>query len=107
MFGNLSDEKLKAYAEEKEALFRDLYKNDIKPVKGLKDFLELLVKNGIPKAIGTSAPYTNVEFTLTKTDLEKYFSIILDDTYVTEGKPNPEIYLKGQKHLGCRMINAL
>jgi beta-phosphoglucomutase len=100
LFGNLSEEKLKSYADEKEALFRDLYKNDIKPVKGLRAFLELLVKNDIPKAIGTSAPYANVEFTLTRTDLKKYFSIILDDTYVTEGKPNPEIYLKVAKALG-------
>jgi beta-phosphoglucomutase len=100
LFGKLSENKLSEYANEKEALFRDLYKDDIKPVKGLKNFLELLVQNNIPKAIGTSAPYANVEFTLKRTDLEKYFSIILDDTYVTNGKPDPEIYIKVAKALG-------
>jgi beta-phosphoglucomutase len=100
LFGNLSEDKLRQYAEEKEALFRELYKDDIEPVKGLTNFLELLVKNNIPKAIGTSAPYKNVEFTLEGTNLEKYFSIILDDTYVTNGKPDPEIYIKVAKALG-------
>jgi beta-phosphoglucomutase len=100
LFGELSEDKLKQYADEKEALFRDLYKDDIEPVKGLRKFLDLLVENEIPKAIGTSAPYANVEFTLSKTNLEKYFSIILDDTYVTNGKPDPEIYIKVAKALG-------
>jgi beta-phosphoglucomutase len=100
LFGELSEDKLKQYADEKEALFRDLYKDHIEPVKGLRNFLDFLVENEIPKAIGTSAPYANVEFTLSKTNLEKYFSIILDDTYVTNGKPDPEIYIKVAEALG-------
>jgi beta-phosphoglucomutase len=100
LFGELSEDKLKEYADEKEALFRELYKDDIKPVKGIRNFLDLLVTNQIPKAIGTSAPYANVEFTLSKTNLENYFPIILDDTYVTNGKPDPEIYIKVAKALG-------
>jgi len=94
LFGSLSESQLRAYADEKEALFRELYKNDIQPVKGLVKFLSLLDENNIPKSIGTSAPRANVDFTLSKTHLEKYFSTILDDTFVTHGKPNPEIYIK-------------
>src|SRR6478736_6082191 len=94
LFGSLSESQLRAYADEKEALFRELYKNDIQPVKGLVKFLSLLDENNIPKSIGTSAPRANVDFTLSKTHLEKYFSTILDDTFVTLGKPNPEIYIK-------------
>jgi len=69
-------------------------------VKGLVNFLDLLEENNIPKAIGTSAPRANVDFSLGFTQLEKYFSVILDDTFVTEGKPNPEIYIKAAKALG-------
>ncbi|HEY5825329.1 MAG TPA: HAD family phosphatase [Cyclobacteriaceae bacterium] len=100
LFGSLPEEKVKQYAREKEAMYRELYKNDISPVKGLVDFLELLEKNNIAKAIGTSAPRINVDFSLGSTHLEKYFSVILDDTFVTEGKPNPEIYIKAAKALG-------
>ena len=99
LFGSLPEAKINQYAQEKEALYRELYKNDIKPVKGLVTFLDLLEKNNIPKAIGTSAPGVNVDFSLDDTNLRKYFSIILDDTFVTEGKPNPEIYIKVAKAL--------
>src|SRR4051812_25028194 len=56
LFGALPEEKVKQYAYEKEAMYRELYKDDIRPLKGLVKFLDLLEKNHVPKAIGTSAP---------------------------------------------------
>lgn len=94
VFGKLEDKQLRAYADEKEALFREVYKNDVEPVEGLVDFLKLLDKHNLPRAIATSAPGANVEFTLKKTQTEKYFPVILDDSFVSRGKPDPEIYLK-------------
>lgn len=100
LFGNIDPDQLRTYADEKEAMFRDLYKNDITPVKGLIKFLDLLNEHKIARSIGTSAPRTNVDFTLSKTHLTKYFEIILDDTFVNQGKPNPEIYIKSCKAIG-------
>ena len=94
IFGNISEDTIRNYTNEKEALYRELYENDIVPVKGLISFLDSLDKHSIPRAIGTSAPGVNVDFTLAKTAMTKYFTIILDDTFVTKGKPDPEIYLK-------------
>jgi beta-phosphoglucomutase len=94
VFGKLDDKKLKAYADEKESLFREIYKNDIQPVDGLLEFLKDLDHYQIPRAIATSAPKENVEFTLRHTHTGRYFQTILDESYVTHGKPNPEIYLK-------------
>src|SRR5690349_18669980 len=62
LFGKLPDEQLNEYAEEKEALYRKLFDQDIKPVKGLVKFLELLDEHKILRAIGTSAPKGNVDF---------------------------------------------
>ena len=94
LFGTISPELLTRYADEKEELFRKLYANDIVPVAGLILFLDKLDEYKIARAIGTSAPRANVDFTLSKTGIEKYFKIILDDTFVTRGKPDPEIYIK-------------
>lgn len=99
LFGNLSEETIRQYADEKEALFRKLY-NDIKPVDGLFSFLQKLDALKIPRAIATSAPRANVDFTLAGTRMEPYFDTILDDSFVTEGKPNPQIYLKSAAALG-------
>jgi len=94
VFGNISSELVAQYGEEKEALFREMYKDDIEPLKGLVDFLVKMDAAGIPRAIGTSAPRSNVDFTLEKTHTAKYFTTILDESFVKKGKPDPEIYLK-------------
>jgi HAD superfamily hydrolase (TIGR01509 family) len=94
VFGSLDEKKLRAYADEKEALFRELYQHDIKPVGGLVDFLEQLDAQGLARAIATSAPRANVDFTLSKTGTGGYFPVILDESFVTRGKPDPEIYIK-------------
>lgn len=94
VFGELSPEKMKSLADEKEALFREVYKDDIVPVAGLISFLQKIKNHGIARAIATSAPRSNVDFTVEKTGIGLYFDTILDDSFVTRGKPDPEIYLK-------------
>jgi beta-phosphoglucomutase len=102
VFGPLDEKTLKAYGNEKEALFRELYANDITALEGLKDFLDKMDQQNIPRAIATSAPRENVDFTLSKTGTGKYFSIILDESFVSKGKPDPEIYLKTAAALGFK-----
>lgn len=99
VFGALEPDKLKAYAREKEALFREVYAQEIKPLDGLPAFLESLDERGIPRAIATSAPRANVDFTLSKTGISSYFNTILDDSFVKNGKPHPEVYLKAAEAL--------
>ena len=106
LFGKLDDETVRQYADEKEALFRSLY-SDIKPEEGLISFLNKLDVLQIPRAIATSAPRANVDFTLEKTNTGRYFTTILDDSFVTEGKPNPQIYLKSAKALGFEPSNCI
>ena len=100
LFGNIPEATIVQYTEEKEALYRELFDKDIKPVNGLIPFLDVLDKHKIPRAIGTSAPLSNVDFTLDRTGTRKYFKIILNDTFVTHSKPHPEIYLKTAQALG-------
>lgn len=107
VFGNISPQQVKAYADEKEALFRDLYIKEIKPLDGLIKFLEQLKRDGLPCAIATSAPRENVDFVLEHTGIGEYFSAILDESFVTTGKPHPEIYLKTAAALGFKPEDCL
>jgi HAD superfamily hydrolase (TIGR01509 family) len=106
LFGELDEQTIRKYADEKEALFRSLYK-DIEPLNGLVSFLDHLDRLGISRAIATSAPRANVDFTLDNTDTRRYFKTILDDSFVTEGKPNPQIYLKSAQALGFDPANCI
>ncbi|MCU0644437.1 MAG: HAD family phosphatase [bacterium] len=95
IFGNrLTPEHYRNLADEKEALFRELFAPIIKPLEGLIDFLQKLEDDNIPKAIASSAPPENVKFTLEKTGIEKYFDIMFNESDIEKGKPDPEIYLK-------------
>ena len=96
----MSDEEAKSIGLEKEAIYRDLYKDHRKPTTGLIKFLEEAKEKGIPMAVGTSAPKENVEFTLDDLDLRKYFVGVVDDSMVVHGKPDPEVYLKGAELVG-------
>jgi beta-phosphoglucomutase len=95
---NFSPERSEVWADEKEALFRKLYK-DVSPVKGLVSFLEKLKARNIKTAVGTSAPKLNLVFILEKLQLVSYFDALLHAADVQFGKPNPEIYLKAAGRL--------
>ena len=94
LFGELTEEKIRELSGEKEALFREIYRDKITPISGLIPFLEALETHHIPKAIATSAPGENVTFTLENTGTSKFFDVILDESHISNGKPDPEIYLK-------------
>lgn len=102
VFGNISPEQVKAFADEKEAMFRVMYKESIRPLEGLLVFLEKLRKFGLDCAIATSAPRENVDFVLDMTGTGQYFETILDESFVSRGKPDPEIYLKTAAALGYK-----
>ena len=106
LFGDLSEETIRRYADEKEALFRKIY-HDIAPLAGLIGFLKKMDAVGIPRAIATSAPRANVDFTIGHTGIGPYFQTILDDSFVTIGKPHPEIYLKSAAALGLEPRNCV
>lgn len=91
---DLSLEETNRYSEEKETIYRNMYKPYIKPVEGLLQFLSSLKINSIKMAVATSAPSTNLDFMLDNIDIAKFFDVLVDSSHVTNGKPNPEVYLK-------------
>lgn len=99
LFGRIDPSLAKRYADEKESLFREIYAPHIQAVPGLIEFLDELDRSHIARAIATSAPRANVDFTLDRTGISHYFEVILDESLVNKGKPDPEIYLKTAKAL--------
>lgn len=96
----LTAEEVERYTEEKESIYRDLYRPFLKPTPGLIAFLEALRAQNIPVAVATSAPYANIDFTLEGTGTRQFFAEIVDARHVKRGKPDPEIYLQAAARLG-------
>ncbi len=76
-------------------------KNGIPIKKGLFGCLERLKKNGVLLAVATSSRRTIVEEYLLNANVMSYFDIIVCGDEVSQGKPNPEIFLKTAQKLNC------
>ena len=87
-------EKVREIGNEKEAMYRELYRPHLEATRGIEVFLKTCQEQKIPMAVGTSAPVENVDFTLDGLGFRHFFTKVLDERAVTKGKPNPEIYLK-------------
>lgn len=90
----MSMERVREIGEEKETIYRDLYREHLAPTQGILTFLEACTHANIPMVVGTSAPTKNVDFTLNGLGIRSVFRDVLDERAVTKGKPNPEIYQK-------------
>jgi beta-phosphoglucomutase family hydrolase len=86
-------------SEEKEAIYRDLHRADIRLIKGLDHLLNAFEQHQIPLAVCTNAPVANLDFTLEETGIRPYFEVLIDASKVSKGKPDPEIYLKAAQLL--------
>ncbi|GAB3809147.1 HAD family hydrolase [Spirosoma humi] len=96
----VSPGELIVLTEEKEAIYRELYRPHRQPTPGLLDFLAALRAQSVKLAVGTSAPQSNVLFTLDELPLRPYFDTVVDASMVRRGKPDPEIYLTAAQRVG-------
>lgn len=94
-------------AEEKEAIYRELYAPEIVPVPGLVELLERLREAGIRCAVGSSGCRKNVDFVLEKCGIGGFFSATVCGDMVTRCKPDPEIYLTAAAALGAEPAECL
>lgn len=88
-------EEIQALGDRKEALYRDLLGDGgLKLLPGAKELVRSLAHAGIPTVIGTSTPRANIEHALCLLEMEDAFQAAVTAEDVTEGKPNPEVFLK-------------
>lgn len=103
----ISGGELIVLTEEKEAIYRELYRPHLQPTPGLVPFLSALKEQQVRLAVGTSAPESNVRFTLDGLPLRPYFDAIVDASMIHRGKPDPEIYLTAAKRVGIEPADCV
>lgn len=98
--GPLADEQVASFAEEKESIYRELYRSQLKPREGLIDLLQNAKKAGIPCAVVTGGSKSNVDFILDGLDIRGCFDCVVDASQYERGKPAPDCYLQAAAKLG-------
>jgi beta-phosphoglucomutase family hydrolase len=99
---NIDDDELYSLAEEKEAIYRNLINDEFIAIEGLNDFLNTVKTKKIRTALATSAPKSNVDFSLEKLNLQNFFDVIIYDGMVKKGKPDPEIFITASQKLNIK-----
>ncbi|MGI8950586.1 MAG: HAD family hydrolase [Chitinophagaceae bacterium] len=95
------------YTNEKEALYREIYLQHIRPVKGLLNLLAHLQNAEIPMAIATSGILVNINYMFEHIPIKKYFKEVVYSAHIKKGKPHPEIYLVTAKKLNVLPENCV
>lgn len=93
--------------DQKDSLYRSIYRGAVVPIPGLLPFLESLDSAAVPMALATSANPENIELVLAGTDTRRFFPVIVDATMVKRGKPDPEIFEKAAALLGEKPANCV
>lgn len=83
----------------KEERFRAGIAGQIALLSGVHTLLERLRQRRIKQAVGSSAPYANIEAIVTALNLESYFEALVSAADMP-GKPNPMVFLTAAHHLG-------
>ncbi|MBC7098814.1 HAD hydrolase-like protein [Candidatus Bipolaricaulota bacterium] len=70
---------------------------------GAAELVKGLHRAGVLFAVGTSAPRANLESILEGIGLAPYFASAVTAEDVTQGKPDPEVFLKAARDLGASL----
>ncbi len=101
-------EVIELLGKRKEELYREMGRTQGIPIlPGIKDLLEALRAEGIPCIIGTSTEKKNVELACEQHDLSGFFSGAVCTEDVSNGKPDPEVFLKAARLAGAEPQNCV
>lgn len=92
---------------EKHQLFWAQIDKKITLVPGVLNLIKRLQKLRYLLAVGSSADRNSIERLLTKTEISKFFAIIVGADDVKRAKPFPDIFLEAAHHLETPPTNCL
>lgn len=97
---HLTDEEIRAFDDAKEALYRDMIAADFPEMPGARELIRVLAAEGIPMAIGSSAPPENVHAVMDHLGVRDLIRTVITGADVVVGKPHPDVFLQGARGIG-------
>jgi beta-phosphoglucomutase len=98
--GELSIAEMDAWDDRKEALYRDIIRQEFPANDGAGDLLDALYAAGFKLAVGSSGPPENIALTLECLGRTPLFSAVVTRVDVTRGKPDPQVFQVAGERLG-------
>lgn len=89
------------FTDDKEAYFRRLVVEQLKPIDGLSKLVKWITDHGLKRAAVTNAPRANAELMISMLGLTEFFQAIIVGSECEHAKPHPAPYLKGLEAIGA------
>lgn len=99
LYGELAEEEILRWDDRKEALYRDILRQDFPVVDGAAELVNALADAGFALAVGSSGPPANVALTLECLPCGERFTARVTGADVTRGKPDPQVFLLAAERL--------
>jgi beta-phosphoglucomutase len=107
-FPAYSSEEITRVGDAKEVAYRRLVRErGIDLLPGVRRWLDRLREEGWQQAVASSAPRANLEVIVEALGLEGYFTAVASAEDVTEGKPDPQVFLVAAAKLGVEPSNCV
>ena len=98
---------LRILYQEKDTAYQNLAINNLKSFPGVIELLNFLQKTTLKFTVASSGTHEKILFNLEQGRLKKYFSIITSADEVTNGKPQPDLFLLSAKKLNLEPESCL
>ncbi|XP_057475553.1 haloacid dehalogenase-like hydrolase domain-containing protein Sgpp [Actinidia eriantha] len=82
------------FCDDKEAMFRRLAKEELKPIDGLYKLKKWIEDRGLKRAAVTNAPKENAELMISTLGLSDFFDVVILGSDCEHAKPSPDPYMK-------------
>jgi HAD superfamily hydrolase (TIGR01509 family) len=100
-------EDVRHYSDLKEECYRDVARGRITLMEGVRPLLDALTASGVRLAIGSSGVRANLELTIETCGLNGRFAAMAGLEDITNGKPDPEVFLVAAKRAGVDPSRAV
>jgi beta-phosphoglucomutase len=108
LFGDrFSMAEMDAIATEKEELYLVEARKGITLLPGVLALIEAFAAVGVKQAIGSSAPRKNLDVIIEYTSIAKFMAATVGMEDTQNGKPDPEVFLRGAQALGVSPENCV
>lgn len=108
LFGtHRSEQEVIELGDRKEAIYRAEAAKGVNLLPGVNALLAKLHATGFKQAIGSSAPRHNLDLILELTNSASYFDAVIAMEDTQNGKPHPEVFLRGAERLGVPPARCL
>ena len=89
-------------------IYGEIVSGKLKPLPGVKEFIDQCIRSGIKIAVATSADLMKMEINLSEIGIPAgTFDVTVNGLQVVNKKPSPDIYLTAAKKLGVDPAHCL